>query len=366
MDINLFLLIICASVSHYSPVRGAPMSTENGSGEAATETKTAEYHEPISYMDTGFLYKFVSVTLLDGSQVDGQVIGVYNERPFMWHPVPRDTFAIFQCGQPNRGPDSFSTNYINSANAVFTLHTDEILTIKVVRPPPDATTYTDYLRAHDVTIHRQPIEGEDVYILTDWSTYHTWEDGRSNYAWDLASLNTNMMTYTGYGTRLTNFAVWNKAVYLPFSGTVSKVMRLNPDNPPDLTAAIQFEELDNGNEASLDEKPNNGVEVTPGGPFLMRILHQKYASVPASIIEGQFLEAGAYVGTVGNSGTTYTPHIHMVFGFTDQNGRYWSTPIEWQGMEQRALLPFPAAYEYGSYKYFDYGFPKLNHCVKIV
>ena len=65
-------------------------------------------------------------------------------------------------------------------------------------------------------------------------------------------------------------------------------------------------------------------------------------------------------------GTTYTPHIHMVFGFTDQNGRYWSTPIEWQGMEQRALLPFPAAYEYGSYKYFDYGFPKLNHCVKIV
>ena len=47
---------------------------------------------------------------------------------------------------------------INSANAVFTLHTDEILTIKVVRPPPDATTYTDYLRAHDVTIHRQPIE----------------------------------------------------------------------------------------------------------------------------------------------------------------------------------------------------------------
>ena len=45
------------------------------------------------------------------------------------------------------------------------------------------------------------IQGEDVYILTDWSTYHTWEDGRSNYAWDLASLNTNMMTYTGYGTR---------------------------------------------------------------------------------------------------------------------------------------------------------------------
>ena len=39
------------------------------------------------------------------------------------------------------------------------------------------------------------LQGEDVYILTDWSTYHSWEDGRSNYAWDLASLNSNMMTY---------------------------------------------------------------------------------------------------------------------------------------------------------------------------
>ena len=46
-----------------------------------------------------------------------------------------------------------------------------------------------------------------------------------------------------------------------------------------LITAIQFEELDNGNEASLDEKPNNGVEVTPGGPFLMRILHQKYVRI---------------------------------------------------------------------------------------
>ena len=47
-----------------------------------------------------------------------------------------------------------------------------------------------------------------------------------------------------------------------------------------MITAIQFEELDNGNEASLDEKPNNGVEVTPGGPFLMRILHQKYVRNP--------------------------------------------------------------------------------------
>ena len=53
-----------------------------------------------------------------------------------------------------------------------------------------------------------------------------------------------------------------------------------------LITAIQFEELDNGNEASLDEKPNNGVEVTPGGPFLMRILHQKYVRIFSFIMPG--------------------------------------------------------------------------------
>ena len=52
-------------------------------------------------------------------------------------------------------------------------------------------------------------------------------------------------------------------------------MRGNPDNGPDLISAIEFEALDNGGEANLDEKPNNGVEISPGGPFLLRLLHQK-------------------------------------------------------------------------------------------
>ena len=38
--------------------------------------------------------------------------------------------------------------------------------------------------------------------------------------------------------------------------------------------------LDNGTEADLVEKPHNLVEITPGGPFLMRILHQKQVMIP--------------------------------------------------------------------------------------
>ena len=42
--------------------------------------------------------------------------------------------------------------------------------------------------------------------------------------------------------------------------------------------------FDNGSEADLQEKPHNLVEITPGGPFLMRILHQKQV-----MIDGLFI-----------------------------------------------------------------------------
>lgn len=90
-----------------------------------------------------------------------------------------------------------------------------------------------------------------------------------------------MMTYANYGQELTDYTVFARQLHLPLNGTVAKVMRSNPDNSPDLMAAIEFQALDNGNEAHLVEKPNNGVEITPGGPFLLRILHQKQVSSEA-------------------------------------------------------------------------------------
>ena len=50
-------------------------------------------------------------------------------------------------------------------------------------------------------------------------------------------------------------------------------------------------------------------------------------TISASIRVGDVLQRGAHIGKAGNSGTSYTPHIHLVFGFYDQNDRYWSTPI---------------------------------------
>ena len=48
---------------------------------------------------------------------------------------------------------------------------------------------------------------------------------RSNYAWDLGALNSNMMSYSNYGTRNTDFEVFQKTVILPMDGKVVTVVR---------------------------------------------------------------------------------------------------------------------------------------------
>ena len=45
----------------------------------------------------------MSIDYVDGRTVTGEVIGVYNERVFMWHPRNRDTLALFKCNRPDQG-----------------------------------------------------------------------------------------------------------------------------------------------------------------------------------------------------------------------------------------------------------------------
>ena len=48
---------------------------------------------------------------------------------------------------------------------------------------------------------------------------------RSNYAWDLGALNSNMMSYSHFGTKNTDFEVFQKTVLLPMNGKVVTVVR---------------------------------------------------------------------------------------------------------------------------------------------
>ena len=121
---------------------------------------------------------------------------------------------------------SFSYNFSVTPGddpAVFDLSTAAIFSIKVREQPSNLVEYKMFMREHDHVFHHTPVEGE-VWISRAWDSYHTWEDGRSNYAWDMGALNSNMMSYNHFGTKNTDFEVFGKNVILPMEGKVVTVI----------------------------------------------------------------------------------------------------------------------------------------------
>jgi len=320
--------------------------------------------EALSELDAGLLWKFANVELTSGEVYNGQIVGIYNEAKFMWNPTEFSTISIFSCADSSVPFSQFSTSP-GESNSVFTLSSANILTITLVEQPVDTVEYRIYVREHGHVFSHVPVEGE-VWISRAWDSYHLWEDGRSNYAWDLGALNSQMMSYSHFGTRNTDFEVFGKQVILPMDGRVVTVVRNEIDNDPNLNAAVEIEDHENGSEVDLEEKPQNIVELEVGGegsPFLLRLIHMKQNSIPMDINVGDMLTSGTVIGEAGNSGTTYVPHLHIVFGFTDMFGRFWSLPVDWANVKHRILLPYSHGYEYGPDHHHEYLYPKQGFCV---
>ena len=103
----------------------------------------------------------------------------------------------------------------------------------------------------------------------------------------MGALNTNMMSYSGQGTRNNQYAVWNRNVLLPMSGKVVTSVEKEVDNEPDMVAAIDLGDNSSGRDVELDEKPQNLVEMKPSvgmnSPFLLRLIHLRQNSIPSNI-----------------------------------------------------------------------------------
>ena len=104
------------------------------------------------------------------------------------------------------------------------MSTADILTVTLRDQPTNLVEYKMYMRQHHHVFHNVPVEGE-VWISSAWDSYHAWEDGRSNYAWDMGALNSNMMSYEHYGEKNTDFEVFGKNVILPMGGKAVTVIR---------------------------------------------------------------------------------------------------------------------------------------------
>lgn len=319
----------------------------------------------LNNLDNGLQWSFVRVEMDSGDVYTGQVVGVYNEAKFMWNPSEFSRAVLFTCSNFYTDIGDFSV-LPGQDPAIFSLSTSNIVTISMVPRPDGLEEYQLYMRLHGHVFSYTPVEGE-TWISRAWDSYHTWEDGRGNYAWDIGALNTNMMSYTGYGTNNNQYAVWGKNVQLPMAGKVITAVEKEVDNIPDMTAAVDMEDVAEGEDVGLEELPQNLVELKVGGDnsqFMLRLIHLTQWSIPNQIRVGNTYPAGTLVGTVGNSGTTLVPHLHAVWGFNDLENRFWSLPIEWKAVTQRKLLAYPTGYQYGQDHPHDYFYPKYGNLIK--
>ena len=58
-------------------------------------------------LDGGLQNQFVRITLVSGEEVNGEVVGVYNEDKFMWNPTIHSTLSVFTCTNQHATLDSF-------------------------------------------------------------------------------------------------------------------------------------------------------------------------------------------------------------------------------------------------------------------
>ena len=103
----------------------------------------------------------------------------------------------------------------------------------------------------------------------------------------MGALNSNMMSYSGQGTRNNQYAIWDRNVLLPMSGKVVTSIEKEVDNDPDIVAAIDLGDNTSGRDVELEEKPQNLVEIKPSigkdSPFLLRLIHLRQNSIPSNI-----------------------------------------------------------------------------------
>ncbi len=102
-------------------------------------------------------------------------------------------------------------------------------------------------------------------------------------------------TFSGDGSKLTDYHAWNKPVLSPCRGRVVTMVDGLPDNEP----------------GSTDSENNWGNLVIIETPALYYVEISHLAKDSIKVKQGDWLEEGALIGACGNSGYSPQPHIHV-------------------------------------------------------
>lgn len=247
------------------------------------------------------------MTLVDGRIIEGELVATYDHASWWVDPAPDRTFALFDSTRFAAWPDDRSIVFVDEG---------EVLVDETIALPDDRARYFDWLATHGIGIAQVPTDGPAL-VVTAHTDHHLAENGYGDFAWDLALTDETGARVQGDGLDLDDYTSWEAPVLAPVTGLVVELVHDAPDIPPGSLPAAGLAAVE------------NLVGIRSDGAFHTYVLHLRQGSVPATLALGDRLDAGAFIGRIGNSGTTLEPHLHLVMLYWDlERARFWSVPAE--------------------------------------
>ena len=137
------------------------------------------------------------------------------------------------------------------------------------------------------------------------------------FAYDFMPSDSNGSVYKRDGLRLEDFYGWGKPVLSPGDGIVVSAAHDKADNPvgqplpsvsPETYERLRMQAFERLRKAIMDEVVGNHAIIDHGNGEFSLLDHMQQDSVVVEV--GEQVTRGAFLGKIGNSGDSGTPHIH--------------------------------------------------------
>ena len=253
-------------------------------------------------------------TLAGGGTVVGQWLHTYEAATWIFNPVSARYHLAFRGGE--------------NASDLCTVAVFPDAEVTAAEPMAGVCDLLPWEQDRGISFPHLPVNGT-WFVYASHDTYHLTEDGYGDFAWDLIQLGQDGLAYQGAGTANSDYWAYGAEVRAVRSGTIAEVVRSMPENSP----------------GQLGAQGANLVGVAVGGGYHHYYLHLRGDTMPPDLEVGNWIEVGTLLGTIGNSGYSLAPHLHLVALYIpdsncDLHGlplRAWSIPAVFDQIERWPL-----------------------------